>query len=334
MMASPHSDTNCVLLLPLWPSVASSAAGAVDRLFIFLLALCGTVTLGIFLTILYFVVKYRRRSDDETPRPRSSPLWMELTWTFATLAIFLFIFGWGVKVYFDLYSPEAGALQVYVVGKQWMWQIQHPDGQREINNLHVPLNRRVQLILGSEDVIHSFYVPAFRIKRDAVPGMYTSVQFRPTRVGEYHLFCAEYCGTEHSFMIGSVTVLAPKDYERWLAGAPRGESLAAAGARLYVQLGCANCHGNIAPSLNGLYLKSVGLADGRVVVANEQYLRESILDPGAKIVGGFPNIMPSFRGIVDEVGLQALVEYIKSLGAPAAGYAGQGGPRVGPVTRP
>ncbi len=325
---------NYALLFPLWPRVASSAAGSVDRLFIFLLVLCGTVTIGIFITILYFLVKYRRRSETEVPRPRPSPLWMELTWTIGTIAIFLFMFGWGAKVYFDLYSPQGAALQVYVVGKQWMWQIQHPNGQREINHLHVPLNQQIQLVITSEDVIHSFYVPAFRMKRDAVPGMYTSVQFRPTTVGEYHLFCAEYCGTEHSYMGGSVIVMTPRDYERWLAGSPRGEPLAATGARLFVQLGCVNCHGNIAPSLDGLYMKSVGLADGRVVTADEQYLRESILNPGAKIVGGFPNIMPTFRGLVDEVGLQALVEYIKSLGAPAAGYAGRPGPPARPVTRP
>ncbi len=324
-----------VFFFPFWPRTASQAAGEVDHLFIFLLVICGTVAGGIFLTILYFAVKYRRRSEDEVGSQRPSPVWMELTWTVIPAMIFLFMFGWGVQVYFAIYSPQENALQVYVVGKQWMWEIQHPNGQREFNHLHVPLNQQVQLVITSQDVIHSFFVPAFRIKRDAVPGMYTTVHFRPTRAGEYHLFCAEYCGTEHSYMIGSVTVMDPQDYERWLAGAPRGEPLAAVGQRLFVQLGCVNCHGNIAPSLNGLYMKSVGLADGRVVIADEQYLRESILNPGAKIVGGFPNIMPTFRGIVDEVGLQALVEYIKSLGAPAAGYAVQERrPEERPVTRP
>jgi cytochrome c oxidase subunit 2 len=312
-----------LFLFPFWPWTASQAAAAVDHLFIFLLVVCGTVAAGIFLTIVYFAIKYRRRAEDEIGALQPSPVWMEITWTAIPLMIFLFIFGWGVKVYFEIYSPRENALQVYVVGKQWMWEIQHPNGQREINHLHVPLNQQVQLVITSQDVIHSFYVPAFRIKRDAVPGMYNTVQFRPTRAGEYHLFCAEYCGTEHSHMIGSVTVMDPQDYARWLAGAPRGEPLAAVGERLYIQMGCTNCHGNIAPSLNGLYMKGVGLADGRVATADEQYLRESILDPGAKIVGGFPNIMPTFRGVVDEVGLQALVEYIKSLGAPAAGYAGQ-----------
>jgi cytochrome c oxidase subunit 2 len=322
------------LFIPFWPGAASQSASSVDRLFIFLLAICGSVAAGIFLTILYFAVKYRRRSEDEIGTPRPSPAWMEITWTAIPAMIFLFIFGWGVKVYFDLYSPRKSALQVYVVGKQWMWEIQHPGGQREINQLHVPLNQEIQIVLTSRDVIHSFFIPAFRIKRDAVPGMYNTVHFRPTKTGEYHLFCAEYCGTEHSHMIGSVNVMNPRDYERWLAGAARGEPLAAEGERLYIRLGCTNCHGNIAPSLHGLYMKGVGLADGRMVIADEQYLRESILNPGAKIVGGFPNIMPTFRGTVDEVGLQSLIEYIKSLGAPAAGYAGQERPQEGPVTRP
>lgn len=322
------------LLFPFWPVAAAQSAAAVDHLFIFLLAICGTVAAGIFITILYFAAKYRRRSEDEIGALRPSPLWVELTWTAIPALIFLFIFGWGARVYFSIYSPRAGALQVYVIGKQWMWEVQHPNGQREINQLHLPVNRQVQLVLTSQDVIHSFFVPAFRVKRDAVPGMYTTVQFHPTRAGEYHLFCAEYCGAEHSRMIGTVTVMNPRDYERWLAGAPRGEPLAAAGERLFNQYGCGNCHGNIAPALDGLYMQGVGLADGRVVTADDQYLRESILDPGAKIVGGFPNIMPSFRGVVNEVELQALIEYLKSLGAPAAGYAGEERRPRRPVTRP
>lgn len=304
---------------PLWPETASATARGVDHLYIFLLIVCGGMTIAIFSTIFYFAIKYRRRSPDERPRPLRGSLGLEFFWAAGPLAIFLFTFGWGAKVFFENSSPPPGAMQVYVVGKQWMWYLQHPEGQREINELHVPVNRPVELIITSQDVIHSFYVPAFRIKRDAVPGMYNTTWFLPIKTGTFHLFCAEYCGTEHSHMIGSVYVMSQSDYERWLSGAVGGESMAAVGRRLFQKLGCANCHSRICPPLEGLYMKGVGLEDGRVVAADDAYLRESILDPGAKVVAGFRNIMPSFKGLVTEEALLQLIAYIKSLGSPATG---------------
>jgi cytochrome c oxidase subunit 2 len=309
--------------ITVWPSAASPAAHEMDSLFILELAISAAMVLLIFTCLLVFCIKYRRRSPDERPRPIRGSIALETAWSAIPLVIFLVFFFWGAKIFFANADPPADSMQVYVVGKQWMWYVQHPEGVREIDALHVPEGRDVQLIITSQDVIHSFFIPAFRIKKDAVPGMYTTEWFRATRPGTYHLFCSQYCGTGHSHMIGTVYVMKDADYEQWLAGG-RGDSMAVAGGKLYQRLGCANCHGVICPSLNGLYMKHVGLADGRVVTADEAYLRESILDPGAKIVGGFPNIMPSFRGQVTEVDVLELIAYIRSLGTPALAGEGEG----------
>jgi cytochrome c oxidase subunit 2 len=292
--------------------------------YIYLTVVTGTVAVLIFLTILYFAIKYRRRSEDERPRPIRGSLPLEVTWIVVPLIFFLSVFGWSARVYYTSVVPPADALQLYVVGKQWMWKIRHPDGQQEINDLHVPVGRPVQLILTSQDVIHSFYIPAFRIKKDAVPGAYTTIWFEAEKAGAYHIFCAEYCGTNHSHMVGTVYAMQPADYQRWLSGTGATESLAAAGERLFQRLGCANCHPRICPNLEGLYMKQVPLHDGRIVTADDAYLRESILDPGAKIVGGFPNIMPSFKGLIAEEGLVEILSYIKSLGSPATAGPGAG----------
>ena len=276
------------------------------------------MTAAIFLCIFVFAIKYRRRSDTERPKPIHGSMAVEITWSIIPLGIFLLIFGWGAKVYFTTLDAPENSLRIYVMGKQWMWKAQHPDGQSEINELHVPVGRPVQLILTSQDVIHSFYIPAFRMKRDAVPGRYSSLWFQATKPGAYHLFCAEYCGTEHSYMRGTVTVMRPADYERWLAGGAGGDTMAAAGRKLFERLGCVNCHGKTCPALEGVYQNEVPLASGQIVRADDAYLRESILDPGAKIVAGFPNLMPSFRGQVSEEDLMKLLAYIRSLGAPGA----------------
>jgi cytochrome c oxidase subunit 2 len=203
------------------------------------------------------------------------------------------------------------------MGKQWMWKAQHPLGKSEINMLHVPVNQPVKLIMTSQDVIHSFYIPAFRVKKDVLPGRYTELWFEATKTGEYHLFCAEYCGTEHSQMIGSVVVMEQLEYERWLSGNVAGESMAAAGQRLFEQRGCASCHAGTSdargPALAGLFGKEVQLEDGRTVTADESYLRESILNPQAKVVAGYSPVMPTFEGQISEEGLLQLVAYIKSL---------------------
>lgn len=310
--------------IPLWPRSASAAARGVDALFLFELSVSAFMTLAIFGTIAVFAMRYRRRSPRERPRPIRGNLAVEAVWTIGPFFVFLIFFFWGAKIYFDNASPPGDSMQLYVVGKQWMWQVQHPEGRREINEVHVPVGRNVQFIMTSQDVIHSFYMPEFRIKKDVLPGMYTTEWFHATSTGSFHLFCAEYCGTNHSHMIGTVYVMKQADYQQWLGAGGRGETMAMAGGRLYQRLGCVNCHGVLAPVLNGIYSKGVGLADGRVVRADDAYLRESILDPGAKIVAGFPNIMPSFQGLVTEDDILNLIAYIKSLGAPASAGSGAG----------
>ncbi len=323
-----------------WPTAASGAASEVDALFLLELSISVVMTLLIFGTIAYFGFRYRRRSPDERPRPIRGSLIIESAWSILPFFVFLVFFVWGAKIYFAWADPPHDSTQVYVVAKQWMWYIEHPSGQREINTLHVPAGRPIQLVMTSQDVIHSFFLPAFRIKKDVIPGSYTTEWFRANTTGEFHLFCAEFCGTGHSHMIGTVYVMKPADYEQWLNNG-RGESMAVAGAQLYQTLGCVNCHNRIAPNLAGLYGKQVPLSDGRIVRADDAYIRESIINPGAKIVAGFPNVMPSFNGQLKEEEILELIAYIRSLGTPAlagpgAGMgAGQGqGSAAGPGTEP
>ena len=235
----------------------------------------------------------------------------------------MIFFAWGSLIYFQEARPPKGAMEVYAVGKQWMWKFEHETGQREINQLHVPLGRDVKMIMSSQDVIHSFFVPAFRIKADVLPGRYTMTWFRPTKTGDYYLFCSQYCGTQHSGMIGEVIVMEPVAYQAWLSGGGASGSLASNGQQLFQQLGCSTCHRfdtqGRGPNLTGVFGKPVLLDDGRTVIADENYVRESILNPGAKIVAGFKPIMPSFQGQVSEESLMALVAYVKSLAQPQQG---------------
>ena len=311
--------------LPLWPARASTGAGNVDALYIFLLALSAFMSAAIFTMILVFAARYRRRPGIEAEQIEGSTA-LELTWSVVPLAIFMVIFVWGAAIYFQERTPPRGANEVYVVAKQWMWKLQHEEGQREINELHVPVGRDVKMIMTSQDVIHSFYVPAFRIKQDVLPGRYTTAWFHATRPGTYHLFCAEYCGTQHSGMIGQVVVMEPAQYETWLSGGGAAGSLTSNGQSLFLQLGCSTCHRSDVqgrgPNLIGLFGKPVLLEDGRTVIADENYIRESILSPGAKVVSGFKPIMPVFQGLVSEEQLNALVAYIKSLNQPPSRTAG------------
>jgi cytochrome c oxidase subunit II len=314
---------------PLWPVPASSGAGNVDALFIFLVLLAGFMSLAIFTLIVVFALKYRYRPGHKAePIEGSVPL--EVTWSVVPLAIFMVIFVWGAILYFRERTPPREADEVYVVAKQWMWKLEHEQGQKEINELHVPVGRDIKLVMTSQDVIHSFYVPAFRIKQDVLPGRYTTVWFHPTRPGVYHLFCAEYCGTAHSGMIGQVVVLEPAQYQAWLAGGITSGSLAASGESLFQQLGCPTCHRSDVqgrgPNLVGVFGKPVQLEDGRTVTADENYIRESILSPNAKIVSGFKPIMPTFQGLVSEDQLTALVAYIKSLSQSPSGAVGPATP--------
>ncbi len=303
--------------LRLVPEQASTVAGQVDALFLFLVAVTVFFTGLIFLLVVVFALKYRRRSDDERPKAIHGSLVLEALWTVVPLGIALAIFVWGTYLYYVISRPPAAAMEVYVVGKQWMWKLQHPTGQREINELHVPVNRPVRLTMTSEDVIHSFYVPAFRIKADVVPGKYTSTWFEATKTGEYHLFCAEYCGTSHAVMGGRIVVMEPAEYERWLTGGASAESLPAAGEALFARLACNTCHksdgSGRGPSLVGKFGKTEKLASGETVAVDESYVRESILNPQAKITTGYPPIMPTFKGLVTEDQLLQLIAYIKSL---------------------
>ena len=298
---------------------ASKQAWEVDALYYFLWVVSAFFTVLIFLLIAYLSLRYRRRSEDERPGPTIESTRLELTYTFIPFVISMVIFFWGARTYFSVYgrTNDAG-LNVHVVGKQWMWKTQHPDGKREINKLHLPVNRPVTMTIASQDVIHSFFIPAFRAKMDAVPGRYTKMSFTPSKVGEYHLFCAEYCGTEHSRMIGTVVVLEEQQYQEWLKGTPPDESPAAAGEKLFVSRGCVTCHGQYAPTMAGLYGKQnheVMLPDGgkTTVTADDQYLRESILNSTAKIAPGYGPVMPSYRGQMSEEELMDLIAYIRSL---------------------
>ena len=299
------------------PERAASFAGEVDALFFFILGISGLFTIGIWVTLLYFGIRYRRRSDDDRPKEIYGSLALELTWTIIPLAIMTVMFVWGAKVFFELNRPPDDAMTMSVVGKRWMWKIQHPTGHREVNELHVPLGRAVRLVIASEDTIHSFFVPAFRIKKDAVPGRYTMAWFRATKLGTFHLFCAEYCGTEHSKMIGRVVVQTPEDYQRWLAGGPEPESPVAEGEQLFTELICSTCHepgsSERGPALTGLLGRTVTLASGDTVVADEVYVRESILNPAARVVAGYQPLMPTYQGLVSEEQIIALIAYIESL---------------------
>ena len=310
---------------PLWPVGASTHAFWVDVFYLALVVLCGVTTLAIFITIALFGMKYRRRHGREAQQIEGS-LILEIAWSVIPLGIFFVIFVAGAVIYFDMRTPPQDSAEVYVVAKQWMWKLQHIEGTREINELHIPVNRNIKLIMTSQDVIHSFFVPAFRVKQDVVPGRYTTLWFRATKPGTYHLFCAEYCGTMHSGMIGDVVVMEPADYQNWLTGGAATGSLAQTGQTLFQQLGCSTCHRfdvqGRGPNLIGAFGKPVQLEDGRTVTMDENYVRESILNPAAKVVSGFKPIMPVFQGQVTEEQLNSLVAYVKSLSHAPAGQAG------------
>jgi cytochrome c oxidase subunit 2 len=304
--------------LPFQPEQASSIARSVDELYFFLTAVTLFFTALIFSIIFYFMIKYRRRSPDECPEAIEGSFPLEVLWTVIPTLIVAVIFVWGSTLYFRNSEPPKGAMEIFVTGKQWMWKVEHPEGQREINELHVPLGRPVKLTMTSEDVIHDFFVPAFRVKKDVLPGRYTSLWFEATKVGTFHLFCAQYCGAFHAGMIGSIVVQEPDEYERWLAGGVPGESMEQAGEKVFQASGCSTCHTNdgtgLGPSLLGVYGHPVKLTAGETVTADDAYMRESILLPKAKIVFGYNPIMPSFQGQMTEEQLNNVVAYLRVLG--------------------
>jgi cytochrome c oxidase subunit 2 len=322
--------------LPLWPDQASSSAGQVDMLYIYLLLVAGAMTALIFVAIAVLAIKYRRVPGREAQQIEGSTL-LELTWSVIPFFVMLSFFIWGAVIYFRERTPPADASEIYVVAKQWMWKFEHMEGQREINELHVPAGQNVKLIMTSQDVIHSFFVPAFRLKQDVLPGRYTTLWFKATVPGRYHLFCAQYCGTGHSGMGGDIVVMTQQDYAQWMAGGPSAP-LQDTGKLLFSTLGCSTCHRfdvqGRGPNLINVYNKPVLLEDGRTVIADENYVRESILNPTAKIVNGFKPIMPTFQGLVSEEQLDALVAYVKSLSQPPTGTMGlQSQPSTSPAQK-
>jgi len=304
--------------LPFFPEEASTIASRVDLLYLFLVVVSVFFSLLIAGLVIFFAIKYRRRSETEIPKPITGSNKLETLWTVIPFMLTMVMFAWGASVFFTMSRPPAGAMDVYVVGKQWMWKFQHATGQREIDELHVPVGRAVRLTMASEDVIHSFFVPAFRMKADVVPGRWRTAWFQATKPGTYHLFCAEYCGTRHAGMIGQVVVMEPSDFEAWLGGGRSEGSPAELGQKLFQDLACYTCHKPDAtgrgPVLVGLFGKKVNLENGQTLTADEDYIRDSILNPQAKIVAGFQPIMPTFQGQISEEGLLQLVAYIKSLG--------------------
>ncbi len=303
---------------PLFPEQASTVAPLVDGLYLGLVVVCGAVSLLIWFAIFYLAIKYRRRPDNELAQEQEPPTSLELTWTIVPTIIFMLIFVAGAWVFFRIQRVPANAIEVYATGRQWMWKFQHPTGQREINTLHVPVNRPIKITMASEDVIHSLWFPYFRVKNDVLPNRYRTMWFEATKTGKFHIFCAEYCGTQHSGMIGWVIVMEPTEYQRWLAGGAEG-SLASQGEKLFEKYACNTCHMNTAgargPVLAGIYNKTRPLADGRSIVADDNYIRESILNPTAKIAAGFQPIMPVFQGQLNEEDLLRLLAYVKSVGA-------------------
>lgn len=309
---------------PLFPESASTTSGEIDALYLYLVSVAAFFALLILVLVVVFATRYRRRPNGPAVQQIEGSLRLELAWTIIPFAISLSFFLWGSSLFLRTTRPPRDATDVYVVGKQWMWKLQHANGKREINELHVPVGETIRLTMTSEDVIHAFFVPAFRMKRDVMPGRYTQAWFEATKTGTYHLFCAEYCGTEHSRMIGWVHVMEPEQYAAWLAGATSGETPEVAGKLLFESFRCDSCHKDTSdsrgpttdargPSLHGLFGSEVTLLGGGHVTADETYLRESILTPASKVVAGFQPVMPTYAGQLGEEQILQLIAYIKTL---------------------
>jgi cytochrome c oxidase subunit II len=314
-----NSVRGAAAMFPLQPPAASSIAEGVDKLYLALTGITLFFSVLIFSIIFYFMVKYRRRSDDEIAAETHTSMVLELGWTIIPSLICVVLFVWSSTLYVRNSRPPAASTEIFVIGKQWMWHLQHSEGPREINELHVPVGVPVKLTMTSQDVIHDFYIPAFRVKKDVLPGRYSSVWFQATETGTYHLFCAQYCGTNHSEMIGWVYVMTPTDYAAWLAGGEKTESLAEQGQRLFIHFDCGSCHvaggGGRGPSLAGLYGKPEKLASGETRVVDESLIRQAILVPNSVHMPSYQEIMPTYQGQIDEEQILQLIAYVKSLGS-------------------
>jgi cytochrome c oxidase subunit 2 len=302
------------------PEQASTLAHHVDDVLFLLIYASVLILLVVAGLLLYFGVRYRRGSRaNRTPISEATEDKIEWGWMIPTALAFLVFFFWGGYMYYQAYTPpEKSNLHINAVGKQWMWKFQHPNGILELNNLHIPVGQSVEVIMTSEDVVHSLSLPAQRVKRDVIPGSYTRLWFQATQPGRYHLFCTQFCGLDHSRMRGELIVMAPSEYEHWLSQRKPAQNLAAAGKTLYDTHDCASCHDEprkqTAPSLRHLYHKTVRLQNGATVVADEDYLRTAILEPNRQVVAGYPSIMPTFQGQLDEEDVLKLIAYIQSLG--------------------
>ena len=300
----------------LFPPEASKIAPQMDALYFFMVLVSLIGLTIVILLVTGFSLLYNKRRHPVAVQIEGSTL-LEATWTIIPLGLFLVMFVWGALIYFRVYTPPNNAMNIYVVGKQWMWKAEHPGGQHEINSLHVPIDKPVQLTLISQDVFHSFSIPAFRVKREAIPGRYTTVWFEATIPGTYHLFCTQYCGTDHSHMIGDVVAMTPDDFEKWLAGSTSGSSLAQNGERLFASLSCTACHNSRpdarGPNLVGVYGSKLTLTSGQSINVDDAYLRQAILNPSENVTQGYAPIMPTYQGQVSEEGVSALVSSIKFL---------------------
>jgi cytochrome c oxidase subunit 2 len=319
--------------IPLFPEQASTMAPAVDNLYFGIVAVTAFFAVVVAIAVVWFAIKYRTDDPTKVGERIHGSLALEIGWSVIPFVIAMGIFGWATSVYFDIVRPPDQALEIYAVGKRWMWKFQHIGGQAEINELHVPVGRPVTITFTSEDVLHDLYIPAFRTKADAIPGRYSTIWFEATQTGEFHLFCAEYCGTNHSGMIGRVVVMEPAEYQQWLAGGGSDLPLEARGEQLFEELACNTCHldngSGRGPSLEAVFGSQVALTNGATVNVDESYLRESILRPQAKLVQGYGPVMPTFQGLVNEEGVMALIEYVKSLDATTARAVPAGAATVG-----
>lgn len=316
--------------LALFPEQASTFAPEVDSLFFYLLGVSVFFTVLIYALVLFFAIKYKRKSDDDQPKAIHGNNLLEIIWTIIPFCIVMTFFIWGASLFYRMNTPPDDALEIFVVGKQWMWKLQHPEGMREINDLHIPVGQPIRLTMTSEDVIHSFYVPAFRIKMDVVPGKYTTAWFEATKPGKYHLFCAEYCGTSHSEMIGTIYAMPPHEYQEWLdERSPGATKMSSGGEALFTNMRCHTCHnansGALGPNLEGIYGSEIKLSNGKTVKADEAYIRESILKPKAKIVQGYSPLMPSYKAQLSEEEILEIINYLRGLEASSPTHPREGG---------
>jgi cytochrome c oxidase subunit 2 len=299
-----------------FPPEASKVAAETDALYFFLIGISVVGMIAVCILVFGFSIKYRKDKHPEATQIEGSTL-LEATWTIIPLGLFMVCFVWGAVLYFRVYNPPTNAMNIYIVGKQWMWKAEHPGGQHEINALHIPINQPVQLTMISQDVFHSFSIPAVRVKREVIPGRYTTVWFEATEPGTYHLFCTQYCGTLHSEMIGQIVAMRQDEYQKWIAGSTSGTSLAQNGERLFASLGCNACHTGDAsgrgPNLAASYGTKVQRANGSSTTIDDAFLRDTILNPSMHSIAGYAPIMPTYQGQVSEEGLIDLVEYIKNL---------------------